>query len=99
MSNSRDIDDVRKTALDRIDRSERRYKMAFLAAAIIETFFFAGFLLLADFIATIATYSILALGMLALGVHITRNTLRVLNAVELSTTAHLKARRTEWAAA
>jgi hypothetical protein len=92
MSNVNNINAVRKTALDRIDRSERHYKVTFLGAAIIEVFFIAGFLLLADFsnrmhvlllITTIATYSILALGLVALGVHINRNTLRVLNAVEL----------------
>jgi hypothetical protein len=92
MSNVNNINAVRQTALDRIDRSERHYKITFLGAAIIEVFFIAGFLLLADFsnrmhvlllITTIATYSILALGLVALGVHINRNTLRVLNAVEL----------------
>ncbi len=92
MSNVNNINSVRKTALDRIDRSERNYKVTFLGAATIEVFFLAGFLLLADFsnrmhvlllITTIAIYSILALGLVALGVHINRNTLRVLNAVEL----------------
>jgi hypothetical protein len=92
MSNVNNINTVRKTALDRIDRSERHYKVTFFAAALIEAFFFAGFILLADFsnrmhvlllITTIAIYSILALGLVALGVHINRNTLRVLNAVEL----------------
>ncbi len=92
MSNVNNINAVRKTALDRIDRSERHYKVTFFGAAIIEVFFLAGFILLADFsnrmhvlllITTIAIYSILALGLVALGVHINRNTLRVLNAVEL----------------
>ena len=92
MSNVNNINAVRKTALDRIDRSERHYKVTFFAAALIEASFFAGFILLADFsnrmhvlllITTVAIYSILALGLVALGVHINRNTLRVLNAVEL----------------
>ena len=92
MSNVNNISAVRKTALDRIDKSERHYKLTFFVAAIIEVFFLAGFLLLADFsnrmhvlllITTVAIYSILALGLVALGVHINRNTLRVLNAVEL----------------
>jgi hypothetical protein len=92
MSNVNNTNTVRKTALDRIDRSERNYKLTFFGAAIIEAFFLAGFLLLADFsnrmhvlllLTTIAIYSILALGLVALGVHINRNTLRVLNAVEL----------------
>jgi hypothetical protein len=92
MSNVNNIDGVRKTALDRIDRSERHYKTTFMGAALIEILFLGGFVLLADFsnrmhvlllIATIALYTILALGLVALGVHINRNTLRVLNAVEL----------------
>jgi hypothetical protein len=92
MSKVKDIDGVRKTALDRIERSERHYKVTFFVAAVIEAFFLAGFLLLADFsnrmhvlllIATIAIYSILALGLVALGIHVNRSTLRVLSAVEL----------------
>lgn len=92
MSNVNNINAVRKTALDRIDRTERHYKLTFFGAALIEVFFLAGFLLLADFsnrlhllllITTVAIYSILALGLVALGVHINRNTLRVVNAVEL----------------
>ena len=92
MTDVNNINEVRLTALDRIDRSERHYKLTFFVAAIIEGLFLAGFLLLADLsnrmhllllIATIAIYSILALGLVALGVHINRSTLRVLNAVEL----------------
>ena len=92
MTNANNINEVRKTALDRIDRSERHYKLTFFVAAIIEAFFLAGFLLLADLsnrmhllllLATVAIYSILALGLVALGVHVNRSTLRVLNAVAL----------------
>ena len=92
MSNANNINGVRQTALERIDRSERHYKMTFFVAAIIEASFLGGFMLLADFsnrlhvlllIATVAIYLILALGLVALGVHVNRNTLRVLNAVEL----------------
>lgn len=92
MPDLNDINQVRRNALDRIDRSERHYKLTFFVAAIIEGLFLAGFLLLADLsnrmhllllIATIAIYSIVALGLVALGVHINRSTLRVLNAVEL----------------
>ena len=92
MTDANNINEVRRNALDRIDRSERHYKFTFFVAAIIEGLFLAGFLLLADLsnrmhllllIATIAIYSILALGLVALGVHVNRSTLRVLNAVEL----------------
>lgn len=92
MTDINNINEIRRSALDRIDRSERHYKLTFLVAALIEAFFLAGFLLLADLsnrmhllllIATIAIYTILALGLVALGVHVNRSTLRVLNAVEL----------------
>lgn len=92
MSDVSNINEVHRTALDRIDRSERNYKAAFVGAAIVEAFFLGGYLLLADFsnrlhvlllITTIAVYSILAFGLLALGSHVNRNTLRVLKAIEL----------------
>jgi len=84
-----DIDSTR-AALDRIDRSERHYKLAFLAAAFIELVFLAGFLLLADLhnrthflllLAAVATYTIVAMGLVALGAHVSRNTQRVLRAI------------------
>lgn len=87
------VDGVRASALERIDRTERQYKLAFLAAAFVEAGFLAGYLLLADFtnrlhvlllIAAVAIYSLIALGLVALGVHINRNTLRILKALELS---------------
>lgn len=92
MSVVNNIDGIRGAALDRIERSQRHYKAAFFGAAIIEALFLAGFLLLADLsnrlhllllLATIAVYSILAFGLVALGSYINRNTLRILKAIEL----------------
>ena len=92
MSDVNRANGVHRTALDRIDRTERHYKLAFLGAAIVESAFIAGILLLADFsnrthtlllITTIAVYTILAFGLVALGTHVNRNTLRVLKAIEL----------------
>ncbi len=92
MSEVNNIDGIRGAALDRIDKSGQHYRMAFFGAAVIEALFMAGFLLLADFsnrthvlmlIATVAVYTIIALGLAALGAHVSRNTLRVLKAVEL----------------
>ena len=80
-------------ALDRIDQAERRYKQAFFAAVAIEALALPAYLALADLtnrthllllIATIATYTIIGLGLLALGAHVNRNTLRILSAVQLS---------------
>jgi hypothetical protein len=79
-------------ALDRIDRAERRYKQAFLAAVAVEGALLPVYLLLADLtnrthvlllLASVATYTIIAIGLVALGAHVNRNTLRILHAVEL----------------
>ena len=92
MAQATNNDAVRGAALDRITKNERNYKMAFFGAVFVEALFLPGFLLLADFsnrthllllIATVAVYTILALGLLALGFYINRNTLRVLKAIEL----------------
>lgn len=92
MSEANNIDNVRRATLDRVDRTERHYKTAFIGAAILEILFLAGFLLLADFksnrvhlllfLATIAIYSIVALGLVALGALANRNALRILKAIE-----------------
>ena len=80
-------------ALDRIDRAERHYKQAFLAAVAVEAAALPVYLLLADFsnrthvlllLASIATYTVIAIGLVALGAHVNRNTLRVLRAVEMA---------------
>lgn len=88
----KNIDEVRTAALARIDRSERNFKLAFFGAAIVEMAFIVTFLLLADLsnrlhvlllISTVSCYSIVILGMVALGTHINRGIARVLKAVEL----------------
>jgi hypothetical protein len=92
MAQNVDLDAVRVAALARIDRSERNFKLAFIGAAIVESAFLVSFLLLADFsnrmhvlllISTMSCYTIVALGLLALGAHVNRSIARVLKAVEL----------------
>ena len=86
------LDEVRAAALARIDRSERNFKLAFFAAAVVEFAFLVGFVLLADLsnrvhvlllISTVSCYTIVAVGLFALGAHINRGIARVLKAVEL----------------
>jgi hypothetical protein len=78
--------------LARIDRTERNFKLAFFGAACMESAFFVSFLLLADLtnrlhllllIATVGSYSIVGLGLFALGAHINRGLARILKAIEL----------------
>ena len=86
-----DLDSIRRSTLDRIDRAERHFKFAFFGAALIELAFLAAFLLLADFaqrvhvlllLSTIATYTIVVAGLFALGAWDRRNTLLVLKGLE-----------------
>jgi hypothetical protein len=89
---SEKINEIRGNTLNLIERNERNYKLAFVGAAVVELLFLVAFLLLADFsnrvhilllLSAIATYTILIFGLIALGLHVNRNTLRVLSAIEL----------------
>jgi hypothetical protein len=89
---SEKINEIRFNTLNQIERNERNYKFSFVGAAFVELLFLVAFLMLADFsnrihvlllIMTIVIYTIMAFGLLALGLHVNRNTLRVLNAIEL----------------
>jgi hypothetical protein len=82
------LDEVRAAALARIDRSERNFKLAFFGAGL----FIVSFFLLADLsnrvhllilISTVSCYSIVVLGLFALGAHINRGIARLLKAIEL----------------
>ena len=91
MAETAKLDKVRAAALMRINRSERNFKLAFVAAALVEVLFVVSFLLLAELsnrvhllllISTVSCYSIVVLGLFALGAHINRSALRVLTAIE-----------------
>ena len=86
------LDNIRETTLQRIEQTERNYKMMFVGAALIEAIFLAAFLLLADFsnrvhllllISSMTVYTIIGFGLIALGLHVNRNALRIINAIEL----------------
>lgn len=92
MSEKVNLDAVRSEALARINRSERNFKLAFFAALAVEALFLVTFLLAADLsnrmhllllIATVGSYSIVLLGLVALGAHMNRGVLRILKAIEL----------------
>jgi hypothetical protein len=86
------LDEVRAAALARVERSERNFKLAFMGAGLVEVAFIVSFILLADLsnrmhllllISTVSCYSIVVLGLFALGAHVNRGVARVLKAVEL----------------
>ncbi|HKS30745.1 MAG TPA: hypothetical protein VJS44_23280 [Pyrinomonadaceae bacterium] len=92
MSERANLDNVRGKVLADIERSERNFKLVFMIAAVWEALFLVAFVLLADFsnrlhllllIATIGSYSIVIIGLIALGAHVNRGVLRVLKAIEL----------------
>lgn len=85
------LDNIRETTLKRIEQTERNYKLMFVGAAVIEAFFLGAFLLLANFsdrlhllllISSITIYTILGFGLIALGLHVNRNALRIISAIE-----------------
>lgn len=86
------LDEVRAAAIARIDRTERNFKLAFIGAGAVEVAFILSFILLADLsnrlhllllVSTVSCYSIVVLGLFALGAHFNRGIARVLKAVEL----------------
>jgi hypothetical protein len=88
------LDQIRTNTLQQIEATERNYKLAFVGAAAVELLFFAAFMLLADFsnrihllmfISVIALYTIIAAGLFVLGAHVNRNTLRIIQAIEMRT--------------
>ena len=88
---NKNLDDIRGTTMKRVEQNERNYKLMFVGAAIIEAIFLAAFLLLADFsnslhllllISGISVYTIIGFGLIALGLHVNRNALRIINAIE-----------------
>jgi hypothetical protein len=91
MPNETNLDSVRRATLDRIDRAQSHFKLWCFAAALVELAFLAAFLLLADFhqrlhvlllLSAVATYSIVLLGLFALGAWDRQNTLLVLKGIE-----------------
>ncbi|MEA2599531.1 MAG: hypothetical protein QOF89_523 [Acidobacteriota bacterium] len=92
MTATPNLDRVRGETLDRIERGERNVKLAVLGAAVVEALLLGSFLLAADFsnrihllllISTVAIYTILGLGLIALGAHVNRNTRILLKAIEM----------------
>jgi hypothetical protein len=87
-----DLDQVRNAALKRIERSEKNFVRAILAAAGVEGAFLLTFLFKMDahnhlhqllLLATVGSYWIVCLGIVALGFFVNRGNLRLLKAIEL----------------
>ena len=93
MSAEARIDQIRTATLDQIERTEKNYARGFIVFVLLEALVLAAFLLLTDFrdrtqvlvvVAAIGVYTIVGSGLLLLGTHVTRSTLRVLKAIEMT---------------
>lgn len=88
---AQDLDSIRRSVLDRMERGDRLVKSAIIAAAMVEGLLLAAAIFIADwsnplhrlvFILSILTYSVVACGLVALAGHITRSVGRVLIVLE-----------------
>ena len=88
---AQDLDSIRTSVLDRMERGDRLVKSAIIAAAMVEGLLLVAAIFIADwsnplhrlvFILSILTYSIVACGLVALAGHISRSVGRVLIALE-----------------
>lgn len=91
METTGNLDALRGNALAEIERTERGYRMAFLGAVFVEALFLAAFLLLADLrdrvhvlllLGFVSGYTLVVLGLIALGAHVKRVGLTVLKAID-----------------
>ena len=82
-----DLDTMRGNALRKLDAAERNFKLAFFGALLFESFFLLGVVIYANFkdplhmlilACTGLIYMPVILGLVALGAHVNRCTLRVL---------------------
>jgi hypothetical protein len=86
-----DLDDIRQSVLDRMERGERLVKWSIIGAAAVEALLLVVAILLVDwhdrlhkllFMFFVLSYSIVALGLLALAGHISRGFGNLLAAIE-----------------
>ena len=86
------LDEIRRRALDRIDRAEKVFKWAIVGAALLEGALFLVLIYLTDFsdplhllifFGLMLVYNTLAVGLIALGAQVGKSEARILKAVEL----------------
>ena len=91
MAGPTNINGVRGAALDRIEKSERNFKIGMIIFAILESAFLILFIFIMDrsnklhvllFVAAAGFYTLIILGLVVLGLHIRRDTQLVLKAIE-----------------
>ena len=88
---STELDGIRQGVLDRMERHDRNMRLAVFGAAAVELALLVTALLIVDWadrtqtivvIMAVLTYTVVALGLVALGAHVSRTVGRVLLAIE-----------------
>ncbi len=83
---------ARRAALDRVDKADRAFKVAFVGGALFEGVFLALLIWAVDFsdpthrvifVAALLVYGALAIAIIALGLHVSRGAERILKALSL----------------
>lgn len=83
------MSDLARLTLDRIERSQRNFKLALAGAVMLEGALLAALLWLTDFsdrlqalvfVAAVGGYTLIALGLIMLATHVDRTLLRALQA-------------------
>ena len=87
------LDDVRHGVLARMERADRNVRLLIIGAGVLELLLLGLALLLVDFsdrverlvfVLSVLSYTIIAVGLLALGAHVTRSMAHIVAAVETS---------------
>ena len=87
---AKDLDAIRQSVLDSMEHHERMVRLAIFGAVALEGMLLAIVLFMIDwrdgtqklvFVTSILSYSIIALGLAALGAHVSRTVGRVLTAI------------------
>lgn len=89
--NSERLDAARSSVLDQMERADRNRRIAIFGAAAVELLLFMVAFLMVDwsnrferlvFVLAVLSYTIMVLGLAALGAHVTRSSGRILAALD-----------------
>jgi len=94
MARTAKLDEIRSSVLDKMERAERNMKLGIFGAVFVEMALFAVAFTMLDwtnhterllFIFSVMSYTIVALGLAALGAHVTRTAAKLAAALDRET--------------
>ena len=89
----RSLDDVRHGVVARMERADRNVRLLLYGAGLLEALLLGLSLLLVDFsnrierlvfVLSVLSYTIIAVGLVALGAHVTRSMAQIVTAIDAS---------------